>query len=123
VSVKDELSEKENKSSLFVKGFGSLNWSHLDLHQAFKKFGSIVSSKVSIDKDHKSKGFGYITFEKEDDALKAREEMDSLEVEGATLSVSVYQKIEFKKGASTQGMTGKFNNLYVKTFPTPDFSD
>lgn len=61
---------------MFVKGFGPLNWSHSELYQAFRKFGPIVSAKVSIDKNHKSKGFGYATFEREEDASQALKEMD-----------------------------------------------
>lgn len=38
-------------------------WTHEDLHKEFEKCGTIISAKVSIDKDHQSKGYGFIQFE------------------------------------------------------------
>lgn len=45
---------------------------HSDLFSAFETFGSIVSAKVSIDKNHISKGFGYVQFENAKEAEKAK---------------------------------------------------
>jgi RNA recognition motif-containing protein len=47
-------------------------WLHSDLFSAFETFGNIVSAKVSIDKNHASKGFGYVQFENANDAEKAK---------------------------------------------------
>ena len=65
------LPSAEQSSSLFVKGFQSLNWSHSDLHHAFEKFGHIESAKVSIDKDHVCRGYGFISFKTHDEAKSA----------------------------------------------------
>ena len=46
--------------SLFVKGFLRSQWLHSDLHRAFEGYGKILSAKVSLDRYHKTKGFGYI---------------------------------------------------------------
>lgn len=43
-----------------MKGFAKANWTHEDLYNAFSKYGTIISAKVSIDKDHNSKGYGYV---------------------------------------------------------------
>jgi len=45
-----------------VKGFIKEKWVHSDLHSEFETYGNIVSAKVSIDKAHISKGFGYVQF-------------------------------------------------------------
>ncbi len=50
-------------------------WLHRDIYGAFETFGSIVSAKVSIDKNHISKGFGYVQFEKASEAEKAKAEV------------------------------------------------
>ncbi len=54
--------DPDSQTYLFVKGFLPLGWTHADLHQEFEKFGQIESAKVSIDKDHNSKGYGYIKY-------------------------------------------------------------
>ena len=60
---------------VFVKGFMKDKWLHSDLYNAFETYGSIVSAKVSIDKNHISKGFGYVQFEKASEAEKAKAEV------------------------------------------------
>lgn len=57
---------------MFVKGFMKEKWLHSDLFAAFETQGAIVSAKVSIDKFHISKGFGYVQFERVEDAEKAK---------------------------------------------------
>lgn len=74
-----------------MKGFVSLGWTHRDLHNQFEKFGPIVSCKVSIDKDHISKGYGYVQFSKAEDAKNAISEMNGIPVGSeATLTVVTY---------------------------------
>jgi len=46
------------------------------LEQAFKEFGSIISSDVHMDERGKSKGFGLIIFSRRDDAEEAIKQMD-----------------------------------------------
>jgi RNA recognition motif-containing protein len=58
---KELLRSQEPKSNVFVKGFGN-NWTHKDLHQAFKEFGNIVSARVSIKDDYESRGYGFVLF-------------------------------------------------------------
>lgn len=55
---KDEAVDKS--CSVFVKGFAKAQWSHADLFKNFENCGKITSAKVSLDKDHQSKGYGYI---------------------------------------------------------------
>jgi RNA recognition motif. (a.k.a. RRM, RBD, or RNP domain) len=68
-------SGEDQECYVFVKGFNKDRWLHSDLYQAFKKFGTIVSAKVSIDKSHQSKGFGYVQFTNSSDAVKAIQEV------------------------------------------------
>lgn len=62
----------ESKTSIFVKGF-SKEWTHKELFDFFKDFGDIVSSKVSLNENHLSRGYGFVQFSKEDSVLKAIE--------------------------------------------------
>ena len=68
-------SDEDSLCYLFVKGFLDLGWTHADLHEAFKKYGEIESAKVSLDKDHNSKGYGYIKFQTPEQAEKAIQEV------------------------------------------------
>ena len=42
-----------------------------ELHKMFIKYGPIISLKISLNADHSSKGFGYITFEAAEFAQEA----------------------------------------------------
>lgn len=46
------------------------------LREKFSEFGNISSLIITKDNDGKSKGFGFVNFEKSDDAKKAAETMN-----------------------------------------------
>ena len=71
---KDLLRSVQAEGNIFVKGFGD-KWTHKELHEAFKVFGDVVSSRVSIEEGHKSRGFGYVQYRKPDSAVQAVEEV------------------------------------------------
>ena len=56
---KDLLRSVQAEGNIFVKGFTD-KWTHKDLFKAFQCFGDVVSARVSIEEDHKSRGFGYV---------------------------------------------------------------
>lgn len=59
-----------------------------ELFGLFEKFGEIKEALVIADKfNGKSKGFGFVTFEKDEDAQKALKEMDGAQAEGRVLKV------------------------------------
>jgi RNA recognition motif. (a.k.a. RRM, RBD, or RNP domain) len=68
----------DTKAGIFVKGFLKAQWLHSDIHRAFEKFGKILSAKVSIDRNHKGKGYGYVQYETPDQAQKAIDEVSQL---------------------------------------------
>jgi len=79
------------KNKLFV---GNLNWETKDegLREVFEPFGEIVEAKVISDRNTgRSRGFGFVTFEEENDAQKAMEELDGKELDGRSLRVNEAQ--------------------------------
>ena len=69
---------------------GNISWSvrDHDLHDAFTKFGKLVEVKVIVDQHtHRSKGFGFVTFEDNNDALTAIAEMNGVELNGRPLRI------------------------------------
>ena len=102
---------------VFVKGFQG--WTHEDLFKEFESLGGIVSAKVSLNKQHKSIGYGYVEFETMEYVAKAIKEKHGKPASkgGAILVVKPFEF--FSKGNKKEK---KFNNLYVKNFGT-DLND
>ncbi|KAL0073409.1 hypothetical protein J3Q64DRAFT_1733076 [Phycomyces blakesleeanus] len=94
-----------------------------ELSELFSKYGPITSAVVQKDDEGKSKGFGFVNFEKFEDARKAVEELNEKEHNGKTLFVTraqkkvereeelrrQYEQAKLEKLAKYQGV-----NLYVK---------
>lgn len=60
------------------------------LAQNFAKFGQISSTVIVIDRaTNRSKGFGFITFESDNAAQQAVQEMNGKEIDGRTVKVSI----------------------------------
>lgn len=90
------------KNKLFV---GSLPWSITSdsLAELFAQYGEITEAMVISDRDTgRSKGFGFVTFAKDEDAQKALE-MDGREVEGRKIVVNIAKPRENKFGGGGAG--------------------
>ncbi len=73
---------------LFV---GSLEWgvTEQDLQDLFSPYGEIEEAIVIKDKfSGRSKGFGFVSFTKEEDADKAAEELNESELKGRKIIVN-----------------------------------
>ncbi len=72
---------------LFVKNIeGSVN--EVLLESIFRQFGEIVETKIVYDKiTWESKGFGFVTFKKKEDAEKAMVGLDGKELVGKKIIV------------------------------------
>jgi len=73
---------------LFV---GGLPFSTTDeeLSNAFSQFGTVASAKVITDRDTgRSKGFGFVEFESDDEGKAAEKEMNGKELGGRTVTVN-----------------------------------
>ena len=59
------------------------------LREAFEEFGEITETKVITDRNTgRSRGFGFVTYAKAEDADKAVQEGDGAELDGRVLKVS-----------------------------------
>ena len=75
-------------NKLFV---GSLSWGTNDdnLREAFEAYGTVVDAKVITDRDSgRSRGFGFVTFNDDGDAVRAMEAMDGATLDGRSLRVN-----------------------------------
>ncbi len=72
---------------LFV---GGLAWATDDdsLSKAFQEYGTIEEAKVITERDSgRSRGFGFVTFGTEEEAIAAKNAMDGHEMDGRSLKV------------------------------------
>ena len=73
---------------LFVGGI-SWNTGDAELKQAFEQFGEILEATVVTDRQTgRSRGFGFVTFVDDDNALKAVSELDGTELDGRNIRVN-----------------------------------
>ena len=78
----------------------------------FKEFGKIVSCKLETDNKGESKGYGYVQFEKADDAKTAIEKMNGKEVgteNKKKIDVNVHKKLDQRDHANAD----RYTNLVV----------
>ncbi|KAI9093116.1 hypothetical protein DFS34DRAFT_631648 [Phlyctochytrium arcticum] len=71
---------------------GNLSWSTTSdsLHQAFSQYGQITDAVVLTDRETgRSRGFGFVTFEGEDQANAAIDGMNDQELDGRTIRVNL----------------------------------
>lgn len=98
------------KSNVYIKNIDP-SVSQQQLHDAFLKFGEIVSCKLETFPDGKSRGFGYIQF-KSTSSAEAAIKAGQLELNGKKVDVHAHQRKEQRKGTEQ-----KCTNIFVQGLP------
>uniref|UniRef100_A0A8C3CZD8 RRM domain-containing protein n=1 Tax=Cairina moschata TaxID=8855 RepID=A0A8C3CZD8_CAIMO len=78
-------------TNVYIKNFGD-DMDDDRLREIFSKFGKTLSVKVMMDSSGRSKGFGFVNFEKHEEAQKAVADMNGKEINGRALYVGRAQK-------------------------------
>ncbi|XP_042244543.1 polyadenylate-binding protein 4 [Thunnus albacares] len=87
-----ELGAKAKEfTNVYIKNFGD-DMDDDRLKELFDKYGKTLSVKVMTDPAGKSRGFGFVSYEKHEDANKAVEDMNGTELNGKTVFVGRAQK-------------------------------
>jgi cold-inducible RNA-binding protein len=76
---------------------GNLPWSVDDakLKEMFSEFGNVSEAVVIVNKfNNRSKGFGFVTYDSDEEAQKAISEMNEKEIEGRKLTVNEARPME-----------------------------
>ncbi|KAK3205841.1 hypothetical protein Dsin_019887 [Dipteronia sinensis] len=102
------------KGNIFVKNLDT-SIDNRKLNNLFSKFGYILSCKVAVEENGKSKGYGFVQFENEEPANTAIENLNGSILEGKSLYVAHF----IKKYDRTQA---SFTNVYVKNLE-PDVTE
>ncbi len=79
------------KNKLYV-GNLSYQMSEGDLETTFGNFGTVTSARIITDRDTgRSKGFGFVEMENEDQAQECIDNLDGKEVSGRNIRVNIAQ--------------------------------
>ncbi|KAH7728099.1 polyadenylate-binding protein 4 [Aphelenchoides avenae] len=93
---KAERMQRYQGVNLYVKNLDD-NVDDEMLRQNFESYGKITSAKVMCDDNGRSKGFGFVCFEKPDDATKAVVDMNNKMLGSKPLYVALAQRKEDRK--------------------------
>jgi RNA recognition motif-containing protein len=91
---------------LFV---GGLAWATTDeaLRGAFERFGAVKEAVVVMDRDSgRSRGFGFVTFVNDGDAVQAQQEMDGSQLDGRRINVNEANERKPREGGFGGGGGG-----------------
>ncbi len=91
---------------LFV---GGLSWDTTDdgLREAFAVQGEVTEAKVITDRDTgRSRGFGFVTFAKDDEGRNAISKTDGTNLDGKTIKVNEAREKTFGGGGRPNGGFG-----------------
>ncbi|XP_047239917.1 polyadenylate-binding protein 1 [Girardinichthys multiradiatus] len=78
-------------TNVYIKNFGD-DMDDEKLRELFSKYGNALSTRVMTDESGKSRGFGFISFERHEDAQKAVDEMNGKDLNGKPIYVGRAQK-------------------------------
>ncbi|CAM4704497.1 unnamed protein product [Leuciscus chuanchicus] len=94
-SQKEREAEMQNRAkeftNIYIKNFGP-DVDSKTLTEIFSKFGPTLSVRVMMDERGNSRGFGFVSFEKHNDAKRAVDELNRMEMSGRLVYVGRAQK-------------------------------
>lgn len=105
------LEEQEQQSMAKKLYVGGLPYSTTDaeLREAFSQAGAVSSATIIMDRmSGRSKGFGFVEFANDDDAMKAIDMMNGKEFGGRTLTVNEARPMEPRAPRSGGGGGGGY---------------
>ena len=101
--------EKNYKQSLLIKNVDG-RMSQKEFYRLFLQFGEVDSAKIEYDEAGNSKGYGYIYYNNEQSAERAKEQLNKKEYYGKPLDI--VNLIPFKSKSISN------NALFVMNFPS-----
>jgi len=111
-SHRDPTVRRSNASNVYVKNLDK-NIDNKAIHDTFCLFGNILSCKVAVDPEGKSRGFGFVHFETEEAAKTAIEKLNGMMIGSKKVYVGPFQK----HAERDNGTPKAFSNIYIKHLP------
>jgi len=101
--------KQKTEANLFVKNIDP-NVTFKELHNHFSTAGTVMSVKIAYNSDGKNLGYGYVQFDKPEDATKAIQSLNGTKLKEQEIAVEKFMPKQGRKMSSN-------NNLYVKHLP------
>ncbi|XP_015898573.3 polyadenylate-binding protein 7 isoform X2 [Ziziphus jujuba] len=109
-SRRDPDARRSGVGNVFIKNL-SASIDNVGLQDMFKKFGNILSCKVVISEDGKSKGYGFVQFESEESANAAIDKLNGSTIGEKQIYVGNFVR---RSDRILPDPDAKYTNLYVK---------
>ncbi|XP_041024919.1 polyadenylate-binding protein 7 [Juglans microcarpa x Juglans regia] len=109
-SHRDPDARRSGKGNVFVKNLDE-SIDNSGLQDMFEKFGNVLSCKVAVSEDGKSKGYGFVQFESEESANDAIEKLNGSTVGEKQIYASKFVK---RSDRILPSVDVKYTNLYMK---------
>mmetsp|Transcript_62384 Transcript_62384/g.136368 ORF Transcript_62384/g.136368 Transcript_62384/m.136368 type:complete len:590 (+) Transcript_62384:155-1924(+) len=109
-SQRDPSLRKSGLGNIFVKNLDK-NIDNKALFDTFSLFGKILSCKVALDANGKSRGYGFVHYETEEAAKQAIESVNGMQIGDLTVEVCTFVKRD------ERDPNAGYTNLYIKNFP------
>ena len=114
-SNRDPSTRLSGKGNVFIKNL-DVSIDNKDLYDTFSTFGTILSCKVEIDVSGRSKGYGFVQFEKVETAQAAIDKLNGMLLNDKQVFVGPFVRRQ-DRTLSASVAVPRFTNVYVKNLP------
>jgi len=112
-SQRDPSLRKSGNSNIFIKNLDKKAVDNKSLYDTFSRFGNILSCKVATDENGNSKGYGFVHYEKEEDAETAIQMANEKLLAGKKCFVGKF----IPSKARNTDKEPKWTNIFAKNLP------
>jgi len=109
-SHRDPSIRKSGYGNVFIKNLDA-SVDNKALYDTFAVFGIVLSSKVAIDDNGQSKGYGFVQFDNDESAQNAIKKLNGMLINYKKVYVGLF--VRSQERTPTNG-SSKFTNVYVK---------
>jgi len=113
-SQRDPSIRRSGHANVFIKNLDA-SIDNRALYETFTAFGTVLSSKVAVDQNGQSKGYGFVQFDNDESAQNAIKKLNGILINDKKVYVGLFVRRQERVPATTG--SPKFTNVYVKNFP------
>uniref|UniRef100_M4CUT9 Polyadenylate-binding protein n=1 Tax=Brassica campestris TaxID=3711 RepID=M4CUT9_BRACM len=114
-SNRDPSTRLSGKGNVFIKNL-DVSIDNKDLYDTFSTFGTILSCKVEMTLSGRSRGYGFVQFEKVETAQAAIEKLNGMLLNDKKVFVGHFVRHQDRTRSENRALP-RFTNVYVKNLP------